>query len=285
MPMPSAYETRSDAFFKLYEGETPQEIQTLLTRWIPKGSRVLELGCGSGRDARFMSGLGAIVEATDGSEPLLKLAEARAQALLGAESPSFSLLCLPPDKASEDALFARLPRFDAVYTCGVLQHLSDHELYEAACFMERAVTDKGTLIVVVPLDHKGDPDRKTFLRDSLDYVTLFERMGFRLASQEIRDGVGSPGHECRWASCVFLRDSQSELSNRRFRHILEKDAKTSTYKLALLRALCDINRTMPRSVRFDNGKALVPLGLIAERWIRDYWQLASSTRMPSPNFA
>lgn len=213
MPMPSAYETRSEAFFRLYEGETPQEIQTLLTRWIPKGSRVLELGCGSGRDARFMSGLDAIVEATDGSGPLLKLAEARAQALLGAESPSFSLLCLPPDKASEDALFARLPRFDAVYTCGVLQHLSDHELYEAACFMERAVTDKGTLIVVVPLDHKGDPDRKTFLRDSLDYATLFERMGFRLASQEIRDGVGSPGH-------------------------------------------------------------------IAERWIRDYWQLASGPRMP-----
>jgi len=62
MPMPSAYETRSEAFFRLYEGETPQEIQTLLTRWIPKGSRVLELACGSSRDARFMSGLGAIVE-------------------------------------------------------------------------------------------------------------------------------------------------------------------------------------------------------------------------------
>lgn len=98
MPMPSAYETRSEAFFRLYEGETPQEIQTLLTRWIPKGSRVLELACGSSRDARFMSGLGAIVEATDGSGPLLKLAEARAQALLGAESPSFSLLCLLPTR-------------------------------------------------------------------------------------------------------------------------------------------------------------------------------------------
>ena len=72
MPMPSAYETRSEAFFRLYEGETPQEIQTLLTRWIPKGGRVLELACGSSRDARFMSGLGAIVEATDGSGPLLK---------------------------------------------------------------------------------------------------------------------------------------------------------------------------------------------------------------------
>ena len=73
MPMPSAYETRSEAFFRLYEGETPQEIQTLLTRWIPKGSRVLELGCGSGRDARFMSGLDAIVEATDKTWQLMKL--------------------------------------------------------------------------------------------------------------------------------------------------------------------------------------------------------------------
>ena len=71
-----------------------------------------------------MSGLGAIVEATDGSGPLLKLAEARAQALLGAESPSFSLLCLPPDKGSEDALFARLPRFDAVYTLSLI-HISE----------------------------------------------------------------------------------------------------------------------------------------------------------------
>ena len=44
----------------------------------------------------------------------------------------------------------------------------------------------------VPLDHKGDPDRKTFLRDSLDYATLFERMGFRLASQEIRDASALP---------------------------------------------------------------------------------------------
>ena len=94
--MPSAYETRSEAFFRLYEGETPQEIQTLLTRWIPKGGRVLELACGSSRDARFMSGLGAIVEATDGSGPLLKLAEARHEAGISAPSrppsPCFAFL-------------------------------------------------------------------------------------------------------------------------------------------------------------------------------------------------
>ncbi len=280
MPMPPAYETRAAAFYECYETISAHDIQALLARWIPKGSRVLELGCGSGRDARFMAASGAFVEATDGSEALLELAGEKARSELGAQSPVFSHLTLPPDKASEDAFLARRPRFDAVYACGVLQHLSEHELYEAACFMERATAPKGTLIVCVPLDHKGEPDRKTFTRDALDYVTLFERMGFRLAQEDVRVGAGSAGYACRWASFVFLRDAQSEESNRRLRRIIEKDVKTSTYKLALLRALCDINRTMPRSVRFENGRALLPLGLIAERWARDYWQLAGGGRMP-----
>ena len=280
MPMPPAYETRADALFERYEETCARDIQALLARWIPKGSRVLELGCGSGRDARFMATLGARVEATDGSEALLELAREKARSELGARSPVFSHLTLPPDKATEDALLVRRPCFDAVYTCGVLQHLSEHELYEAACFMERATAQQGTLIICVPLDHAGDPDRRTFTRDALEYVTLFERMGFRLAQEDVREDAGSAGYACRWAYFVFLRDAQSEESNRRFRRIIEKDAKTSTYKLALLRALCDINRTMPRSVRFENGKALLPLGLIAERWARDYWQLAGGARMP-----
>lgn len=281
MPMPSAYETHADIFFERYEEQSSKDIQSLLSRWIPDGSRVLELGCGSGRDARFMTRLGAHVTATDGSETMLQRAKDKAQAMLGAQSPSFAPLSLPPDKSSEERLFAcDSSRFDAVYTCGMLQHLSDHELYETASFMERAASDSGTLIVIVPLDHKGDPDRKTFVRDALDYITLFERMGFRLAFQNLLDNTGSPGYQCRWASFVFLRDSKSERSNKRLRQILEKDAKTSTYKLALLRALCDINRTMPRCVRFDNGKALIPLGLIAERWVRDYWQLGCGSRMP-----
>lgn len=280
MPMPPAYETRADALFERYEETCARDIQALLARWIPKGSRVLELGCGSGRDARFMAALGARVDATDGSEALLELAREKARSELGARSPVFSHLTLPPDKASEDALLVRRPCFDAVYTCGGLQHLSEHELYEAACFMERATAQQGTLIICVPLDHPGDPDRKTFTRDALEYVTLFERMGFRLAQEDVREDTGSAGYSCRWAYFVFLRDAQSEESNRRFRRIIEKDAKTSTYKLALLRALCDINRTMPRSVRFENGKALLPLGLIAERWARDYWQLAGGARMP-----
>lgn len=60
MPMPPAYEDRAAAFYERYEAISAHDIQALLARWIPKGSRVLELGCGSGRDARFMAGLGRL---------------------------------------------------------------------------------------------------------------------------------------------------------------------------------------------------------------------------------
>ena len=53
MPMPDAYHTRAKAFFARCEKIDAPDIRALLTRWIRTGTRVPELGCGSGRDARF----------------------------------------------------------------------------------------------------------------------------------------------------------------------------------------------------------------------------------------
>ena len=53
MPMPDAYLTRAKALFERCEKIDAPDIRALLTRWKRTGSRVLELGCGSSRDARF----------------------------------------------------------------------------------------------------------------------------------------------------------------------------------------------------------------------------------------
>ena len=46
-------------------------------RMLPAGGRVLELGCGSGRDAELMLSRGFIVDATDGAPMMAAQAEAR----------------------------------------------------------------------------------------------------------------------------------------------------------------------------------------------------------------
>ena len=46
--------------------------------YIPEGGKILDFGCGSGRDARYFLTKGYDVEATDGSESLCKIASENA---------------------------------------------------------------------------------------------------------------------------------------------------------------------------------------------------------------
>lgn len=50
------------------------EIQDIFLEYIPVGSKILDFGCGSGRDTKYFLGKGYNVDATDGSEELCKIA-------------------------------------------------------------------------------------------------------------------------------------------------------------------------------------------------------------------
>ena len=281
MGCPTVYNERAKDFFERYEAINAKDIFEVLDRWVPANARVLELGCGSGRDARHMKEKGAIVTATDGSPALLTFAKEKEIALeIEGAAIDWQTLTLPVKGLEPDFLKANDQGWDVIFTSGMLQHLDDNELYQTAVDIDRWANEKTTLIVIVPLNHPGSAGRKTHTRDVLDYVTLFERMGFREAARDIKSDVGAPGFHCQWATLVFLRADKSDEATKRFRTIIEDDQKTATYKLALLRSLCAINRSMPRAVRFADGLALLPMGLVMEKWIEYYWQLAGGERMP-----
>ena len=62
--------------------------------------------------------------------------------------------------------------------------------------------------------------------------------------------------------------------------IINRDKKTATYKLALLRALCDIAQTSYRQVRwYADDTVSLPLGLIAEKWLYYYWPLLEADKL------
>lgn len=50
------------------------DIQDIFLEYIPVGGRILDFGCGSGRDTRYFLSKGYDVDATDGSEELCKIA-------------------------------------------------------------------------------------------------------------------------------------------------------------------------------------------------------------------
>ena len=50
------------------------EMQDKFLRYLEPGARILDFGCGSGRDTKYFLGKGYRVEATDGSAELVKMA-------------------------------------------------------------------------------------------------------------------------------------------------------------------------------------------------------------------
>ena len=109
---------------------------------------------------------------------------------------------MPPDRAAVVRI-AQEP-FDAVYTCGMLQHLTHHELSETALYIRQSMTKNVVVIAVVPLELRADPDRFLQSRKAADYTALFECRGFQKVFERI-SAIGSPVYECRSATLVYVR--------------------------------------------------------------------------------
>lgn len=66
--------------------------------------------------------------------------------------------------------------------------------------------------------------------------------------------------------------------------IIERDSKTTTYKYALLRGVIDIIQDNSPYISFSNERAIIPTGLLIEKWMIYYYPiLQSRTEIPQIN--
>lgn len=298
----SHYERNAAREAGRYESLTATSLDAVLERWIPRGARLLELGCGSGRDARRMAARGVRVTATDGSEEMLRIARDLAREVGGIR---FQHLPLPPRNDSGAAprtrtgalaLLGEKASFDALVAIGVLQHLDDAGLFDAALFIDAVLGDAGTIVLSIPENHAtatAEDPRFYANRPAAHYSSLLSRFGFEEAYSERRESTGAPGKECTWVTLVFVRRAERLRAVSRLRGILEDEAKTATYKFALLRAVADVNIEAPGRARFlarnewqpaagvETDWVAIPFSLVVERWLDYFWELTAGTG-PAP---
>lgn len=302
-----AYAENAAGFVRRWESLSPASIERTLEKWVPAGARLLEVGCGSGRDARALALRGVDVLATDGSPEILAEARRIAAALPGKALAHlrFAGLRLPAGFTGAEEMLGRLgldAPADAVLACGVLEHLPADELYAAVREICFAAGERGTVIVSVPVDHPGEDGRWYSNYPPEHYIDLFDRFGFAAATREENRG-GPAGSESTWVTIVFVRSAGRERARANIQGVIENDSKTSTYKFALLRALADVNCASPGRVRYlpasemaafrsraseklsagSAGSAeiphqiAIPFSLVIERTIAYYWQIFRDT--------
>lgn len=154
-----------------------------MVRAIPQGSRVLEIGCGSGWLSLLLARYGASrVHGVDLSLQQIQRARAAAAASAFRDRVSFSRGTLAVADHLPDT---ELGRFDCLVAHGVLHHLSDDEIQELlSSFAERWATSDARIFIVEPVQYRPAGAPRTRLDAWVDRLIHLPRAGSRLGFRQ-----------------------------------------------------------------------------------------------------
>lgn len=107
------YNKNAHAFVEGTQDVAFTEMQDHFLKCIPEGGRILDFGCGSGRDTKYFLSMGFEVEATDGSEEMVRVASEYAGISVNQQ--------LFEDLDAEAA-------YDGVWACSSILHLDVERL-------------------------------------------------------------------------------------------------------------------------------------------------------------
>lgn len=159
---------------------------------LDSGATILDLGCGSGRDTKYFLEKGYIVEAIEGSEELCKIAS---------EHSGITV---------KNMLFGDLQevrKYDAIWACSSILHLSYMELVDVMKKIVVALKDNGLLYTSFKYGvYEGIRNGRYFIdmtEDNLEKL-LQEIRGIELEALWVTSDVRPGRGEEKWLN-LFLR--------------------------------------------------------------------------------
>lgn len=161
------YEDKAEEYFSLtFDADTSAPRERFLAK-LPRRARILDAGCGSGRDLRAFKRAGHVALGIDSSVAMASLAYAYS----GAECMVLRL---------EDIAFER--SFDGIWACASLLHLPRAQLVPVLIRLHQALVFGGTLFLAL---QEGQGER--CIEDGRHYVY------YRLS--EVMNALGQAGFE------------------------------------------------------------------------------------------
>ena len=231
--------------------------------WPLAGDKVLDVGAGSGRDARWMQQQGCEVIAIEPSNALREL---------GAEYTGVEVTwindALPALSRTENLGM----RFDLILVSAVWMHLPSSYRERAFRKLSNLLAPNGRLIIT--LRHgEFDDQRQGYSVSVQELEQLAKNSALQVRHiDESKDKLNRS--EVWWQTVVMTLPDDGSGDLNKVRHIIVNDNKSATYKLALLRTLLRIADAHSGAViDRSEGKILLPVGLVALYWVRQFKRL------------
>ncbi|MBC7661541.1 MAG: methyltransferase domain-containing protein [Chitinophagaceae bacterium] len=257
----SYYSTHASAVAALYEDLGPDVLYEQIQAFFKKDGLTLDVGSGSGRDVAWLSSKGFEVL---GIEPTAELIE-------------YARKKHPKQKFSHGEI-AQVPallkgkKAANILCSGVLMHVPSEELISSVQKLIDALAEDGTLIISTrPGGGIDDRDEHGRLFTSLPTgktILLFESLGASLINVvQSQDGPKT------WDIFIFRKQSKSKYDGlHKIQEIINNDSKTTSYKFALLRSLCEVARKEIHAAQWkaDGSTVLIDVRILAEKWVQYY---------------
>ena len=168
-------------------------VQERFRKMLPVGSRILDFGCGSGRDTKYFLEKGYQVAATDGSAELCRLAG------------SFTGIKV------KEMLFQELDEigvYDGIWACSSILHLPKQELLPVIRKMCDALKDNGVIYTSFKYgDFEGERNGRyftDFTEDTFDkFIKVIPELTIEEAwiTSDVRPGRG----EEKWLNLILRK--------------------------------------------------------------------------------
>lgn len=222
---------------------------------------VLDVGCGSGRDAAWFAQNGWDVIAIDPAERMLEVAKQL--------HPESQIRWLPDKLPGLEKTLRLGVAFDLIMLSAVWMHIQPDDRPRA--FRKLVSLLKPAGLIVISLRHGSFYDtRKSYPVSVEELEKLAQRHG--VVMRRVKDSPDRLARsDVKWQTvCLQLPDDGTEALPL-LRHTILNDSKSSTYKLALLRVLVRIaDSAIGIAEDVDDDYVKIPLGLVALYWIRMY---------------
>lgn len=189
---PDYYERDPKAFADRYDSVTFEAVHPHVLPYLPSSGRVLDVGAGSGRDARFMAAFGLKVTAVEPSAGLRSL---------GARN-SGGAIWIDDRLPDLESIAKKTERFDLVLCSAVLMLVAPTDLTKSFATLSELLVPAGKLAINLRAPLPDEPPGIFFDHSDNDVLAAAEAAGFKcLHRAEAKDALGRSGYN--WRSFVF----------------------------------------------------------------------------------
>ncbi len=201
LPTVLYYDKNAQSLANRYEMAEMGYTHQNLLRHLPEGGRVIEIGCGSGRDAFFLLSHGYDVTVVDASSEMLRAALANHPELAG----RIYHAAIPfPSKHPLSKL-----SFNALVMIATVMRISDQDLSQCVSQIRQLLKPDGILFISTSIGREGitedrDSEGRIYVERQPDELQLlFKRLGFRLIANY--QNADSFGRNFNWITLVMQR--------------------------------------------------------------------------------